>query len=66
MTFEGPSRDLQPPGRHRAGEDVGSSAAGPKPGRTSFSVKLGRAALLRQFDVLFDQRFAFGVRLRAG
>ena len=40
MMFEEPSRDLQRPWRRHAGDDVGSSAAGPKPGRDSFTPKL--------------------------
>jgi hypothetical protein len=44
MTFEESNGELQPARRRRAGGKVGSSAAGPKPGRTSFSVKLAGLA----------------------
>ena len=39
------SGDLQPSWRRHAGDEVGSSAAGPKPGRASFTPKLGAADL---------------------
>jgi len=41
MTFGEPSRELQPPRRHRVCDKAAGSAGGPKPGRASFSVKLG-------------------------
>jgi hypothetical protein len=41
MTFVELNRDVQPPRRRHAGDDLGSSAAGPKLGRASFTPKLG-------------------------
>ena len=45
--------ELQRPGRRHAGDDVGSSAAGPEPGRDSFTPKLGGGSAVAESD--FDR-----------
>src|ERR1051325_8340323 len=48
------SGDLQAAGRRLAGDEVGSSAAGPKPGRASFTPKLGAAAAAGRYRQLMN------------
>lgn len=54
MPFEEPSRDLRPPCRRHASDEVGSSAAGPKPGRDSFTPELGRSGV-RAVQTFFEE-----------
>jgi len=56
MTFAESSGDLQPPRRRHAGDDAAGPAGGPKPGRDSFTPKLGRWLLKEGFQTVHAAR----------